>query len=148
MADFTSVLDRNFDEIEKPKPIPTGTYYGQLVGVPKERQVGPEKKPVIDFNIKLTNAKVLDDPSALDTYDLPGARPVQKSFFVDTDEGVFALKQFLSSTLGITGQGRKMKELMAESVGKQLLVTVGHDVYQNQSGEMEIASRAKAVAPV
>lgn len=154
MVDFTSVLDVPMDSIEKPKPIPTGTYFAQVVGVPKVKDatVQGEEQQIVEFSLKLTSAKAVDSQDQLDAFgDVGAARPVQRAFFFHkppTPEELWAFSQFAKNTLMLETAGKSFKQVCAEAVGKQLLVTVGQRLAQNKAGEMEAYPNVTGTAPV
>lgn len=145
---FTSALDRPIADIEKPKPFPIGTYIGITQGLPKLREVGKgdEKFKVVDFMLKLTAPYKDVDPDTLAAYgDLSSARPLQKSIFYGTPEGEYELQQFLTVHLGMEAGTMTGREMLANSMGKQCLVSVKHEPYE-KNGQMEIGSRVAATA--
>ena len=79
--------------------------------------------------------------------------PQVYGIFYETPEGRYNLKNFLSETLGIDpGSGKDEKslsEMIAESMGSQLLVTLKHEPYTDRNtGQPEIATRVGGVAKV
>lgn len=147
MVDFTSVLDKPAADIEKPKPMPLGTYMAVVQGLPKLREVGQDKSKVIDFNLKLiAPAKDVDQQKLAEWGDLSQARPLQKSVFYDTPDGQWALTQFLTDHLGIDAGRKSLREMLPESVGKQCLATLKHEPFVNSNGQAEIATRVAATA--
>lgn len=130
---FTSVLETPLDEVERPKPIPTGTYIGQIVGMPSSKDImyNGEEQEVDTLNIKLISPMQLDNPDALADYgDLSAARPQQKTFWFHkpyTPDEIFGFKQFVANTLKMEiVKGKTSKQYFAEMPGKQLIVTIGH----------------------
>ena len=154
MVDFTDVLSKRVDEIEKPKPKPVGTYLGTISGLPKQRTVlpkdGGEGMPVLGFNIKLMAAQPDVDPDSLsEAPDISEWAGFQYDMFLHTEGGVYALKQFLLNTLGIDGDNKSLGEMVAEAPGKQLLVKLKHEPFVNsRTNEAEIATRIESTAHV
>lgn len=153
---FTSVLDTPMDSIERPKPIPTGVWIGQVVGLPVVREVTTKngEQQTINVNVKLTSPKQVDDPDSLTAYgDIASARPVQRTFWFSkpspTPEELWAFKQFAKNTLGMNTDGKSLKAVCAEMQGKQLLVTIGHNTYPDKNtGEMVIGSQVTQTAAI
>ena len=130
---FTSALDVPMDEIERPKPIPTGSYIAQIVGLPQSRDVNVkgEERETLNINMKLVAPQQLDNPEAMTDYgDLSAARPLQRMFWFSkpsaTAEELWGFRQFVVNTLKIDTAGKSVKQVCAEMAGKQLLVTIGH----------------------
>lgn len=151
---FTSVLDTPMDVIERPKPIPTGTYIGQIVGLPTSREVTTKngEQETLNINVKIVAPQQVDSPDALNDYgDVTVARPLQRTFWFSkpaaTPEELWAFKQFCNNTLKLETAGKSMKQVCAEMRGKQLIITVGHNVYNDKnSGEPVPGSQITATA--
>lgn len=147
MVDFTSILDKPVDQIEKPKPRPIGTYLGTVVGMPKQvtRVVQGEEVPILSFSVKLVQAQEDVDQEDLQAHgDLSTWPPMQREFWLNSPEAEWALRQFLTNTLDIEpgppGKAKKLGQMVAEAPGKQLIVTLKHRPFTNKQGEAEIAT--------
>lgn len=150
---FTDVLDTPMDSIERPKPLPTGTYIGQIVGLPSSKEVTTKngEQVTLNINVKLVTPQQLDNPDALSDYgDITTARPLQRTFWFSkpaSPEELWAFRQFCVNTLKVDTTGKSMKQVCAELQGKQLIVTVGHNVYQDKaSGDMVTGSQIAGTA--
>lgn len=134
MVDFTEILNKKAADTEEPKPLPTGTYLGAIQSLPEQRTVETKdgERAVLRFKCKLIMPKADVDMERLAEAapDLATVPPQNHDIWVDTPAGEFALQQFLSEVLGlelVTGKSKKSySELLPESVGKQLLVTIIH----------------------
>jgi hypothetical protein len=72
-----------------------------------------------------------------------------KDIWIDTPEGEFALRQFLTNTLAIEPGKKSLGEMCAEAAGRQLLVTLKHRPYTDRNtNEAEIATDVGATAAV
>lgn len=150
---FEDVLSLKPSQIEKPKPRPLGSYLG---GVQKyelrdvDTKNGPRK--IIDFSVKLMMPRQVDDQEGLMLQgDISDWYPLIYGVFYETPEGKYNLKNFLADVLDITpGEGRDEKslsEMIAESPGRQLTVTLRHEPYiDRNTGNPEIATRIASVA--
>lgn len=154
MADFNDVLNLKPSDIEKPKPRPIGSYRGAISKYELrdvDTKQGPRK--IIDFEIRLMMAVQVDDQAALaEQGDIAGWFPLIHGIFYETPEGRYNLKMFLTETLGIdagTGKNEKtISEMVAESPGAQLLVTLKHEPYVSKQGTPEISTRIASTAKV
>lgn len=149
MADFKSILSTRSNEIEKPKPIPIGTYLAMISERPEIKpEVGQNKIPVVEFKLKLMSATEDVDPDMLASYGSISGKELRHSFWLTNREGeptVWRLKDFLENTLQIEPGDREIGDYMLEAVNRTLLVTVGHR--PSPDGEMiyaEIKSVARA----
>lgn len=152
MADFTSILSKKATEIEKPKPRPIGTYLANLVGLPKQRTVNTKdgERSILAFSAKLIAPQADVDAEQLANHGDVAIWPqFSRDIWIDTPEGEWELRKFLTDVLGITPGDKSLGEMAAESAGKQLLVTLKHEPFVNRNtGEAEIATRIGAVAAV
>lgn len=131
-ANFTSVLDTHMDSIERPKPIPTGNWIGQIVGLPTSREVTTKngEQETLNISVKLVSPQQDVDSDQLTEYgDFSSARPLQRTFWFSkpaTPEEKWSFSQFVTNVLKIETTGKSMKQVAAEMQGKQLIVTIGH----------------------
>lgn len=153
MANFTSVLDTPMDSIERPKPLPTGTYIGQIVGVPQSKDVTTKngEQETLEIQVKLLSPQALDNPDALSDYgDLSAARPLRRSFWFSkpaTPEEKWGFSQFCNNVLKMDTKGKSIKQAAAEMQGHQLIVTVGNNIYNDKTtGEPVTGSNITATA--
>ena len=149
------VLNKPAAAVEKPKPKPAGVYVAMIQGMPKQKKINVqgEEKNVLSFTCKPLMAREVDDQDALKSQPEVNTWPPQtKDFWIDDEQGEYALKQFLQHTLGIDpGPANKSKtlgQMCAEAPGKQLLTTYENYPYQSKEGQMEIGTRIKATAAI
>ena len=154
MANFSSVLDTPMDSIERPKPLPTGTAIAQITGLPTSRDVTTKngEQETLNINCKVVSYQQADNPDALSEYgDITSARPLQRTFWFSkpaTPEELWAFKQFCKNSLKIETEGKSMKQVAAEMVGKQLVVTIAQNTYTDKSGEPVVGNQISGTAAV
>ena len=152
MANFMSALDKPMDEIERPKPVPTGTYVGQIVGLPVAKEVTTKDgdKETMDVQIKIVSSMQIDNPDALSEYgDISTARPLRRTFWFSkpaTPDELWAFKQFCTNVLKIETAGKTMKQVAAEMQGKQLVITVTQNTYTDKSGDPVVGNNISGTA--
>lgn len=151
MPNFSEILSKPVESVEKPKPKPVGTYIGSVVGMPVDKtvKVQGEERGILEFKLKISAAyEGVDADQLADVGDVTSWPPFIYSVWYDTPEGEFQLKNFLTTTLDIDGAGGKsFGELIAQAPGKQLLVTLKHRPYQDKNTrEAEIATDVGSVA--
>jgi hypothetical protein len=154
MPDFTSILGKKAVDVEKPKPKPTGTYLATISGMPKQKTIAVqgEDRAILSFSCKLTaphsdvDEEALADPKIGEVSSWP---PFNRDIWIDTPEGEFALRQFLTNTLGIEPGKMTLGQMAAQAPGRQLLVTLKHRPYTDKNtNEAEIATEIGATAAV
>lgn len=152
MVDFTSILSKRVADVEKPKPRPTGNYRGVCVGMPtqKEVKVQGEDRAIISFKIKLQLPLDDVDQSKLAEHgDISTWPTFNRDFWVDTPEGEWQLRSFVTDTLGLADEEDKtFGEVLAETAGRPLVCTLGHRPYTDKSGQPQIGTDITATAAV
>lgn len=149
MANFTDILNKPAESIEKPKPRPPGTYLCLVNGPHKQREIND--KPVVDIVYKTAQAQADVDQAQLAESGGVGNSVTQTFFLVNNDgnENSWPLKNFLENHLGIESSGKSLAQMLAEAPGKQVLVTLKHEIYTDKaSGETAIAMRVAGTAKV
>lgn len=149
MANFTDILNKPAETIEKPKPRPPGTYLCIVNGPHKQKEVND--KPVISLAYKTMQAQEDVDQTALAEAGGVGNTIVQ-DFFLTTNDGndnSYQLLRVLTDHLGIEKSGKTLAQMLAEAPGKQILVSLKHEMYVDKSsGEPQIAARVGGTAKV
>lgn len=152
MVDFTSILSKKISETEKPKPRPTGNYRGVCVGMPtqKEAKVQGEDRAIISFKIKLQLPLEDVDQSKLAEHgDLSSWPTFNRDIWVDTPEGEWALRAFITDTLALEiDDDKTFGEVLAETAGCPLVVTLGHNPYTDKQGQPQIGTNIVGTAAV
>jgi hypothetical protein len=149
MANFTDILNKPAEAVEKPKPRPVGTYLSIVNGPHKQKEIND--KGVIDISFKTMQAQADVDQEALAASGGVG-NIVTKSFWMQDNEGNvtdYALVQFLEHHLGIEKTGKSIAQMLAEAPGKEVLVTLKHRIYTDKaSNEPAIAVDVGSTAKV
>lgn len=155
MVDFTSILGKKAADVEKPKPRPPGTYLAAINGMAKQREVKTKDgdRAVLAFSCKLLAPREDVDQErfaeATAKGDVSSWPAMDTDIFIDGEQGEWQLRRFLVDTLGIEPGDKSLGEMVAESPGRQLLVTVVNEPYQDKNtGQMEIATRLRGTAKV
>lgn len=145
MPNFEDILDKNIDDIEKPKPRPAGTYLAVVQGIPARNKIGQEEHDVIDFRLRLMSATSDVDSEAL--ADLPPLEEwaaVRDRHWVNSEGAIFHFGEFLKNVLDFSGV--PVKQALASSPGKQYYVKMAVRPYVNREGQpdfnFEVESRA------
>jgi hypothetical protein len=125
---FSSILDRAPSEIEKPKPLPQGSYITQIVGQPRFDQSTKKKTDFVEFTHKLLQAQ--DDVDEDELKALGGVKDkVMKNTFYLTESAAWRLKEFLEHC-GID-EADSLREMIEETPGKQVGVFINHEASQD-----------------
>jgi len=149
MANFTDILNKPAESIEKPKPRPPGTYLCIVNGPHKMKEVND--KPVVSISFKTMQAQDDVDQALLAESGGVGNTVVQ-DYFLQTNDGndnSWGLLQFLENHLGIEKAGKTLSQMLAEAPGKQVLVNLKHEIYTDKrTNEPAMAVRVGNTAKV
>ena len=127
MTDFTALLEKPMNEIEKPKPLPDGSYLATLGQHEFGKAKNEKQTPFVSFKVMLNEAMPDVDADAL-TEALRGKqltevnmRPIEQYL---TDDAVWRLKEMLQHAR--VEEGLPLGEAIQQAVGRQLVVVVEH----------------------
>jgi hypothetical protein len=130
MASFEDILNRKSSDIRSPQPFPVGTMHCLVDGPPEPGQSSQKQALLLRFKFK-----ILAPMKDVDAAQAAEQQIVGKSFTDDfyIENADWRLKEFLVDALGIDGgdgtpQEKSLKEMLAESPGKQVLVKLRHEM--------------------
>lgn len=154
MPDFNDVLNKKASDVSKPKAKPAGTYLASLVGVPAEKTAKTQDgdKTILSFKAKLMVPQEDVSQDALaDHPTISDWPPMNYDLWLTED--LWGLKRFLTDVLGIDpgpeDNSKSFKEMIGESAGRQLLVTLEHKPYTDKAtGQPDIAANITKTARV
>jgi hypothetical protein len=152
MADFTEILSKKVTEIEKPKPRPAGTYLAQTVGIPSQvtQQTKNGEMNKLVFKCKLLQAQTDVDTDALDEQGDMSQWPPMNHDVIVNEDNLWGLRRFLTEVLDIDGgteaNPKTLGEMLADSGGRNLMVSIQHEPYTDRDGQPAIAARIKGTA--
>lgn len=119
-VDFRTLLQTPMDTIEKPKPLPAGTYHG-VVARHEFGESSQKKTPYVRFWLQPLSAADDVDPAMLEGVDL-SKKLLRRDYFLTTD-ALFRLKAFLDS-VGVNTTGRSLGEAIPDSTNARVLMQV------------------------
>ncbi len=118
MVDLSTLLDKEVEKTERPKPIPVGTYR-MMVGGHKFGESSKKKTPLVAFELSFVEALEDVDTEALAAVEEQkplGDRQIEEPFYM-TESAMFRLKEFLEALgMSIAG-GRTYSEVIPETRG-------------------------------
>ena len=124
-VNFTEILVTHAEEIEKPKPLPIGSYLAINPKLPEFKGLGKNETPAAVFTVTINQP--LDDvsPDDLKAYgDVKGKTQRFNRFLSDTAQ--FRTKEELCETFGIDETGKTLGQIFAETVNKPLIIVIAH----------------------
>ena len=132
---FTSILDKPADSLGAPKPVAVGTYLAMISGPETYSKVGANQTDLVSWPVKLIQPQGDVDITALNeslslkdgTQKALGDLRFKHDQFL-TEASAFMVKDFLQNTLDIDPKGKTLRQMISEALGKQMLVTIKHDL--------------------
>lgn len=130
---FTSILDKPAESLEAPKPVPVGTYLAIISGPEAYSKVGANQTDLVKWPVKLLQPQADVDMAALNealslkdgtTKSLGDIKLTFDQFL--TEASAFMVRDFLTNTLDISAEGKTLRQMISEALGKQMLVTIKH----------------------
>lgn len=123
--DFTSILAKAPSEIEKPKPLPAGTYLCTVQGMPKFDKSSKKQTPYAEFTYKILQAGEDVDKDALEEMGGIGEKTLRDTYYI-TENAVYRLKEMLTNCGLDEGEYGSLQEMIEASPNCQLNVFIKH----------------------
>jgi len=133
-ASFEEILNLPASAIKPPEALPVGTYHAMVDG---PLAPGKSSKKQTDlFTVKFKILSPMEDVDAAKAAEQQVTGKVITSDYYVTEDAVWRLRELLVDHLGIapkngSGQEKKLKELIAEAPGQQVLVNLKHEATQD-----------------
>lgn len=129
MANFAALLNVKADTVEKPKPLPQGTYLGTITG--HEFDESQKKKtPFVRFHIQPVSPEPDVDEELFTEFGGQAklASKKQRTDFYLTEDSMFRLTDFLKDVCKLDADGRTLAELIPETTGVQIKFNISHSI--------------------
>lgn len=135
MATFGSILDKPSKSIDKPKPLPRGTYVLLVRGLPTQ---GKSKTGTEYEEFCLEIVQPLQDVSDEAIEACGGVvgktLPNFATRFYLTEDSVWRLKKFLVDDLELEEGDKSIREMLSEVAGKQVVGNLEHEPTNDGKG--------------
>lgn len=146
---LSSILDRQYGDAERPKPMPVGTYRMMVTGAPRFDKSKNKGTEFVEFTLKYISAEEdvdEDDLREALTKSTGETVPIQEKTnrltFYLTEDAVYRLDDFLRH-LGIDGEFSRAQAI-AEATNRECLASIRHT--PSDDGERVFANIAKTAA--
>lgn len=126
-VDFHSLLAIPMDSIQRPKPWPSGTYFGIVTKNSFDKSAA-KQTPYVRFEVRVHSAGEDVDRALLEGVDL-GKREMRKDYYL-TPDALFRLKAFLES-VGVTTSGRSLGEAIPDALNARVMLQVTQRTMEN-----------------
>ena len=149
---FESVLDVPASDIERPKPLPVGSYLCLVQGQPRIDKSRKKQTEFSEFTLKMLQALDDVDLEALEgclTSPSGDKKLLQdctiKVTFYHTENSIYRLKEFLEHCGVEIKKGMSLRQLIAETPGCEVIAHLSHEA--SEDGEA-IYARVRSTEPV
>lgn len=127
---FSSVLDTPAGDIERPKPLPVGSYVCVVTGQPRIDKSAKKQTEFVEFTLKLLEALNDVDEDALKDVGGIKDKTTRVTFYL-TENSIYRLKEFLEHCgVDMEDEG-SMRQYIAEAPGKQVVAHIIHEASQD-----------------
>lgn len=128
MPDFSDILNRNVDDIERPKPMPVGTYKTVIKGQPRFDKSTKKQTEFVEFTHNIVEAADDVDEDSLKEY-LNGEKlrgKEIKNVYYLTENSLWRIKEFLGHC-GLDVDGHKLGALIEATPNCEVYLTIRHE---------------------
>ena len=127
---FSDLLDRPSSDVERPKPVPQGTYHFAINGLYKLDKTTKKQTEYVEFNVNYLAAMDDVDEEALKESGGFSGKSTRLTFYI-TEDALWRLKKFLTNDLGIEEGDKSLRQMLDETPGQQFLGTVKHSASED-----------------
>src|ERR1019366_3144566 len=106
---FESILDTPASDVERPKPLPAGTYDGIVQGLPEFGESSQKKTPFARFNLSVQSAGEDVDPADIEEIGGIAGKSIKSTYYT-TPDALFRLTDFLEHC-GIDAEGKTVRQM-------------------------------------
>jgi hypothetical protein len=141
---FQSILNASPTEVERPKPIPTGTYLC-VVGDCESGESSQKKTPFIKFALKPIDAMADVDATALTALGGLEGKTLSITFYI-TEAAVYQLDEFHQNCCVDMEDGSSRADRNDLVANAQILATVEHEIDERDPSRTYVRVRRTARA--
>ena len=121
---FESILDTPATEVERPKPLPTGTYDAIVKGLFETGESAKKKTPFVRFTYTIVAAGEDVDPDELEA--IGGiADKIIKDTYYTTHDALFRLTDTLEN-MGIDLEDKTVRHALDETPNASIRIQIAH----------------------
>lgn len=124
-VDFSKILQKQASAIEKPKPLPVGTYLFNNPQLPKFEGVGKKETPAANFNLILLQPGDDVDMEQLKEFGEYKGKAVRYTMWL-SENAEFRTKEELVNVFNLEEGDKNLGQLFNETVNKQVWGKIKH----------------------
>lgn len=142
MPNFAEILDKPATEIERPKPLPTGTYTWLVRGLPRYDKSSKKGTPFAEFVLECLGPYYDVDEAALEEAGGYAGKTLRTTYYL-TEEAAYRAKDF-AVDCGVDIEGLTLGQMLEACNGCQVVADVRHQA--SEDGERIFAQIGKTAA--
>lgn len=139
---FGTLLDKPASDVERPKPLPQGSYHCIVKGLPRFDKSSKKQTEFVEFTLSPTAAGEDVDADELTTMGGLTNKTIRATYYI-TEDSLWRLKAFLEHC-GIEENG-SLRQMIDETPNREVIAYLKHEA--SNDGESVFATLAKT-APV
>ena len=121
---FESILDTPATEVERPKPLPAGTYDAIVKGLPEFGESSQKKTPFARFTLAMQSAGEDVDEEELTSIGGLDGKSIKSTYYT-TPDALFRLTDFLEHC-GIELDGKTIRQAIDDTPNCSVKILIGH----------------------
>ena len=123
-ASFESILDTPATEVERPKPMPTGTYDAIVKGLPEFGESSQKKTPFCRFTYVIQSAGEDVDEDELTAIGGLEGKTIRDTYYT-TPDAIFRLTETMER-MGVDPTDKTVRQMIDETPNASIRVVIGH----------------------
>ena len=141
---FGALLDKPSSEVEKPKPLPQGSYTCVVQGLPKFDKSTKKGTEYVEFTLKVLAAGEDVDQDELKLMGGIQDKTIRDTYYI-TENALWRLKEFLVNAGIEEDDDKSLRQMIEETPGCQIIVHIKHTASQDGSS---VFANVGSTAPV
>jgi hypothetical protein len=121
---FESILDTPAGEIERPKPLPAGTYDAIVKGLPEFGESSQKKTPFCRFTYAIQAAGEDVDEEELQAIGGLDGKTIRDTYYT-TPDAIFRLTETMER-MGVDPEGKTVRQMIDETPNSSIRLVIGH----------------------
>ena len=134
MPNFSDILDQPASTIERPKPLPVGTYVAVVRGLPEFGESTKKKTPYARFTLEILQPEDDVDQEAIEALGGVVGKTIRNDYYL-TEDAFWRAKQF-AEDCGVDTEGLTRGQMLEACNGAQVLITIRHEPAQDGSDQV------------
>lgn len=140
---FSELLNTPLDDVERPKPLPAGSYLCVVKGLPEHGKSAKKQTPFVNFTLAPQQALEDVDTDALEEMGGLENKTIKATYYL-TENSLWRIKDFFE-TCGIDISGKTIDQASEETVNCQVVAVMKHEASEDGTAVFaKLASTALA----